>query len=38
MLLPGITLNSSPCDYAIIQRMQLQRFNGTEWELFGSIK
>jgi ABC-type branched-subunit amino acid transport system substrate-binding protein len=37
MLLPGITINTSPDDYYPIEQMQLQRFNGESWELFGPI-
>ncbi|MGH9724264.1 MAG: ABC transporter substrate-binding protein, partial [Candidatus Acidiferrales bacterium] len=37
MLLPGITINTSPDDYFPIEQMQLMRFNGTAWELFGDI-
>ncbi len=37
MLLPGITVNTSEQDYAPIQAMQLQRFDGQRWHLFGSI-
>jgi len=37
MLLPGITLNTSPVDFAPIKQMQMQRFNGKTWELFGPI-
>jgi branched-chain amino acid transport system substrate-binding protein len=37
MLLPGITLNTSPFDFAPIKQMQMQRFNGRTWELFGPI-
>jgi len=37
MLLPGIALNSSPTDYTVIKQMQLQRFDGAEWVLFGPI-
>jgi branched-chain amino acid transport system substrate-binding protein len=37
MLLPGIKINTSPTNYSPIRRMQLQRFNGTSWELFGDI-
>lgn len=36
-LLPGIAVNTSPTNYRPIQRMQLQRWNGTRWELFGSL-
>jgi branched-chain amino acid transport system substrate-binding protein len=37
MLLPGITLNTSPDDYAPIKQMQLQRFDGTGWVKIGGI-
>jgi branched-chain amino acid transport system substrate-binding protein len=36
-LLPGITVNTSPTDYAPVKQMQMQRFNGERWELFGPI-
>jgi branched-chain amino acid transport system substrate-binding protein len=36
MLLPGITINTSPNDYAPIKQMQMQRF-GYGWELFGPV-
>jgi branched-chain amino acid transport system substrate-binding protein len=37
VLLPGITVNTSPTDYYPIQSVQLQRFKGETWELFGDI-
>jgi branched-chain amino acid transport system substrate-binding protein len=37
MLLPGITVSTSPTDYYPIQAVQLQRFKGQSWELFGDI-
>ena len=37
LLLPGITVNTSPTDYYPIQAVQLQRFKGETWELFGEI-
>jgi branched-chain amino acid transport system substrate-binding protein len=37
MLLPGITVSTSPTDYYPIQAVQLQRFKGEAWELFGDI-
>ena len=37
LLLPGITINTSPDDYYPIEQMQLMRFNGESWELFGDI-
>jgi branched-chain amino acid transport system substrate-binding protein len=36
-LLPGITLNTSPTDFAPIEQLQLMRFKGERWELFGDI-
>ena len=37
MLLPGITLSTSIDDYAPIKQMQLERFDGTTWRLFGEV-
>jgi len=37
LLLPGITVNTSPTDYYPIQAVQLQRFKGETWELFGEV-
>jgi branched-chain amino acid transport system substrate-binding protein len=37
MLIPGITINTSPTDYYPIQAVQLQRFKGETWELFGDV-
>jgi branched-chain amino acid transport system substrate-binding protein len=37
MLLPGIKINTAPNDFAPIKQMQMQRFNGTTWELFGPV-
>ena len=37
MLLPGITINTSPTDYYPIQSVRLQRFKGETWELFGDV-
>lgn len=37
MVLPGITLNTSPTDYFPLEQMQLVRFTGTQWERFGAI-
>jgi branched-chain amino acid transport system substrate-binding protein len=34
-LLPGITISTSPEDFYPIESMQMQRFNGKEWERFG---
>ncbi|HLG47890.1 MAG TPA: ABC transporter substrate-binding protein [Reyranella sp.] len=37
LLLPGILMNTSPTDFYPIQAVQLQRFKGETWELFGEI-
>jgi branched-chain amino acid transport system substrate-binding protein len=37
MLLPGISINTSRTDYAPIKRMQMVRFTGDRWQLFGPI-
>jgi len=37
MLLPGITLNTSPTDYNPLKQMRLQRFDGHKWELVGGL-
>jgi branched-chain amino acid transport system substrate-binding protein len=37
MLLPGITISTGANDYAPIKQMQLQRFDGTGWKLFGEV-
>jgi branched-chain amino acid transport system substrate-binding protein len=36
-LLQGITLDTSPTDFAPIEQLQLMRFKGERWELFGDI-
>ena len=36
-LLPQITISTSNGDYAPIEAVQLQRFNGKQWELFGEV-
>jgi len=36
-LLPGITINTSPIDFAPIKQVQLRRFKGETWELFGPM-
>jgi branched-chain amino acid transport system substrate-binding protein len=35
--LPGIKLSTSPTDYAPFKSVQLQRFNGKQWELIGNM-
>ena len=36
-LLPRITITTSKDDFAPIKAVQLQRFNGTQWEVFGEV-
>ncbi|MEA2835455.1 MAG: branched-chain amino acid transport system substrate-binding protein [Bradyrhizobium sp.] len=36
-LLPGIKVNTSATDFAPISQIQLQKFKGETWELFGEI-
>jgi branched-chain amino acid transport system substrate-binding protein len=36
-LLPGITITTSDNDYAPIESVQMQRFNGKRWERFGGV-
>jgi branched-chain amino acid transport system substrate-binding protein len=36
-LLPRILISTSKEDYAPIEAVQLQRFNGKQWELFGDV-
>ena len=37
MLLPGIKINTGPDDFYPIEQMQLMRFDGEAWRLFGDI-
>jgi branched-chain amino acid transport system substrate-binding protein len=37
MLLPGVKLSTTPTDFAPIKQVQLARFDGERWELFGSL-
>jgi ABC-type branched-subunit amino acid transport system substrate-binding protein len=37
VLLPKIVVNTSKSDYAPLEAVQLQRFNGKQWELFGEV-
>ncbi|MDX3966973.1 ABC transporter substrate-binding protein [Bradyrhizobium sp. PUT101] len=36
-LLPGVKINTSATDFAPIAQLQMQRFKGEKWELFGEI-
>jgi branched-chain amino acid transport system substrate-binding protein len=37
MLLPGITVSTSPADFYPVQAIQLARFKGESWERFGEV-
>jgi len=37
MLLPGITVNTSPTDFAPIKEVQMARFDGERWQLFSPL-
>jgi branched-chain amino acid transport system substrate-binding protein len=36
-LLPGIKVNTSPTDFAPLSQLQLMKFKGDRWDLFGDI-
>ena len=36
-LLPGVTINTSASDFAPLSQLQMMRFKGEKWELFGDI-
>jgi branched-chain amino acid transport system substrate-binding protein len=37
LLLPGIAINTSPTDFAPIEQLQLMKFAGQTWKLFGNV-
>lgn len=37
MLLPGIKINTSPTDFAPVKQVQMGRFDGVQWRLFGPL-
>jgi branched-chain amino acid transport system substrate-binding protein len=37
LLLPGIVVNTSPTDFRVNKQLQMMKFNGERWELFGPI-
>ena len=37
MLLPGIAINTSPTDFAPVKQVQMGRFDGQRWRLFGPV-
>jgi branched-chain amino acid transport system substrate-binding protein len=36
-LLPGIKINTSATNFAPIDQLQMMRFKGDKWDLFGDI-
>jgi branched-chain amino acid transport system substrate-binding protein len=36
-LLPGIKVNTSATDFAPLSQLQLEKFKGEKWDLFGDI-
>jgi branched-chain amino acid transport system substrate-binding protein len=37
MLLPGVKINTSPTDFAPVKQVQMARFDGERWVLFGPV-
>jgi ABC-type branched-subunit amino acid transport system substrate-binding protein len=37
MLLPGVKINTSPTDFAPVKQVQMARFDGERWRLFGPL-
>ena len=37
LLLPGIKINTSPTDFYPLEQLQLMRFEGESWKLFGPV-
>jgi hypothetical protein len=37
LALPGMSAHTSPTDYRINKQMQMMKFDGERWQLFGPI-
>ena len=37
LLLPGMSINTSPTNYSPIRQLQLAQFDGASWQLFGDL-
>jgi len=37
MTLPGIKANTSPTDFAPLKQVQMGKFDGQKWNLFGDL-
>jgi hypothetical protein len=35
LALPGLKINAAPDDYRVNKQLQMMKFNGERWELFG---
>jgi hypothetical protein len=35
--LPGMSISTSPTDYRVNKQLQMMRFDGERWQLFGPI-
>jgi len=37
LLLPGVTVNTTPTDYRLFRQGRMERFDGTRWVMFGDL-
>jgi branched-chain amino acid transport system substrate-binding protein len=37
LTLPGIAINTSPTDYRVCKQLQMMKFNGERWGVFGPL-
>ncbi len=37
MLLPGLTIDTSPTDFQPLKKVRMAKFNGETWEMFGDV-
>jgi branched-chain amino acid transport system substrate-binding protein len=37
LLLPGVSVSTSPTDYLPFKQVQMMRFDGKRWVLFGEV-
>jgi branched-chain amino acid transport system substrate-binding protein len=37
-LLPGIKVNTTPTDFYPLEQLQMMRFEGETWRLFGPVR
>ena len=37
MMLPGVKVNTGPDDFFPVEQMQLMKFDGEAWRLFGDV-